>query len=211
MAQSKRNPVTAMARDARLEPLFPVPVFRHVLTGVETLNDELTGIILDRAARSAGERKSNQGGWQSAGDFFRWPGNAVATLARYCEQALDIATARLPLPAEYGYGFQVYGWAAVNRNGDYNITHVHPMSTWSGVYYVDAGDGPGALELAHPDAAALMSFFPGLLPSEEVVQPESGLLILFPGYLRHSVRRYEGQRPRICVAFNAQLQLRAGQ
>jgi hypothetical protein len=32
------------------------------------------------------------------------------------------------------------------------------------------------------------------------------MMILFPSYLLHSVRMYHGERPRICVPFNAHLQ-----
>ena len=82
------------------------------------------------------------------------------------------------------------------------------MATWSGVYYVDPGDitpdAPGGLlELVHPVAASVMTFFPSVLPSAQLVQPKAGMLILFPSYLQHNVRMYRGQRPRICVAFNA--------
>jgi hypothetical protein len=53
--------------------------------------------------------------------------------------------------------------------------------------------------------ASVMTFFPGLLPSARLVRPEPGMFILFPGYLQHSVRLYQGNRPRICVPFNAQV------
>ena len=52
-----------------------------------------------------------------------------------------------------------------------------------------------------------MTFFPGALPSARLVRPEAGLVILFPSYLQHSVRLYQGERPRICVPFNAHLRL----
>jgi hypothetical protein len=84
------------------------------------------------------------------------------------------------------------------------------MATWSGVYYVDVGDepadAPGAvLEFSHPITAAVMTFFPGVLPSARIVRPETGMIILFPSYLQHSVRVYQGERPRVCVPFNAHL------
>lgn len=211
MAESKHNPLAEMARKAGLEEWFPTPVFRYVLGNVTELNARLRELILAREREIPSETKSNQGGWQSGGDFFRWPDPAIDMLARYVSGALDLATAKLALPAEYEYRFAFYGWAAVNRAGDYNITHVHPMATWSGVYYVDAGDaddpGSGLLELSHPSTAAVMTFFPGLLPSERTVRPEDGLLVLFPSYVQHAVRRYTGRRPRICVPFNAHLQL----
>jgi Putative 2OG-Fe(II) oxygenase len=42
-------------------------------------------------------------------------------------------------------------------------------------------------------------------PSARVVRPENGMIILFPSYLQHSVRMYNGERPRVCVPFNARL------
>jgi hypothetical protein len=59
--------------------------------------------------------------------------------------------------------FELIAWAAINRKGHYNTSHVHPMATWSGMYYVDPGDkplnGPGAvLEFEHPIQAMVMKF-----------------------------------------------------
>lgn len=84
------------------------------------------------------------------------------------------------------------------------------MATWSGVYYVDPGDeAPDAsgavLEFAHPIVASV-TFFPGVLPSARVVRQEAGM-ILFPSYLQHSVRLYHGERPRVCVPFNAHMRI----
>ena len=59
------------------------------------------------------------------------------------------------------------------------------------------------LELEHPIQTMVMNFFPGLLPSSLVVRPEAGLIVLFPSSLVHNVRIYQGERPRICVPFNA--------
>jgi hypothetical protein len=33
------------------------------------------------------------------------------------------------------------------------------------------------------------------------------MIIVFPGYLQHSVRMYYGERPRVCVPFNAHLRI----
>jgi hypothetical protein len=32
-------------------------------------------------------------------------------------------------------------------------------------------------------------------------------MILFPSYLQHAVRMYHGERPRICVPFNAHVRV----
>lgn len=208
MPQKSQDPIAEMASSGQVEYMFATPVFRYVFEHVDPLNAELRDLILERERSTPSTTKSNQGGWQSPPDFFSWSGSAVATLEGYVIGALNVATARLPVPPHLGIEFELYGWAAVNRKGHYNTTHVHPMATWSGTYYVDAGDEAAAapnaaLEFLHPVTAAAMTFFPGVLASARIVRPESGMIILFPSYLQHSVRMYNGERPRICVPFNA--------
>ena len=121
------------------------------------------------------------------------------------------ATKQLAIDAkgrvEFGWKFAI--WANVNRRGQYNRVHFHPGSTWSGTYYVDAGDSPsatnplaGSLELLNPNQAPPMSFLSGLVPQVRIVQPQSGMMIVFPSFLPHAVHPYEGDRPRISIAFN---------
>lgn len=213
MSHQEPDPMLDMAQNGALQYLFPTPVFVHVIKGVAPLNAELRDIILEKERTTPSVSKSNLGGWQSAVDLFEWGAPAVAALRRYLAHAVEVATSRLPIPPDLKIPFDLYAWAAVNRRGHYNSSHVHPGATWSGVYYVDPGDeAPDAsgacLELAHPIVASVMNFFPGLLPHALTVRPESGMIILFPSYLVHSVRLYHGERPRICVPFNAHLRQR---
>jgi uncharacterized protein (TIGR02466 family) len=212
MTQPSLDPIADMAENGRVDYLFPTPVFWYVFKNVEALNAELRDLILEQERTATSMVKSNQGGWQSPTDFFRWGGEAVATLEHYARRAAETATARMPIPPNVRIEFHLSSWAAVNRQGHYNTPHVHPMAVWSGVYYVDPGDeapgAPGAvLEFAHPIVASVMTFFPGVLPSARLVRPEAGMMILFPSYLQHSVRMYHGERPRICVPFNAHMRI----
>jgi uncharacterized protein (TIGR02466 family) len=207
LKESGVDPLLEMAKGGQIENLFPTPLFWHVLKDVDALNAELRDLILAQERGSPSMVKSNQGGWQSPTEFFRWEGAAVATLARYARRAVEVATSRI-IPQNIKMEFHLSSWAAVNRKGHYNTTHVHPMATWSGVYYVDPGDEPAdelgaAIEFSHPISGSVMSFFPGVLPSARLVRPQAGMMILFPGYLQHSVRIYQGERPRVCVPFNA--------
>jgi uncharacterized protein (TIGR02466 family) len=209
------DPAADLARNGGTEHLFATPIFWHVFPQAEALNAELREMILAQERATASMVKSNQGGWQSPTDVFDWAGEAIATLRRLAASAVQVATARLPLPAGFRGEFHLSGWAAVNRAGHYNTVHVHPLATWSGVYYVDPGDdspdaGGGLLEFTHPVAASVMSFFPGALPSARLVRPQAGMIILFPSYLQHGVRLYRGERPRICVPFNAHLRTAGG-
>ena len=206
------DPLAEMAKHGGIEYLFPTPVFWYVFKNVAALNAELLELILAQERANPSIVKSNQGGWQSPTDFFSGSGSAVATLRQFAMRAVEIATARLGLAPKVRLEFHLSSWAAVNRHGHYNTPHVHPTATWSGVYYVDPGDetpgAPGAtLEFAHPIVASVMTFFPAMLPSARLVRPEAGMIILFPGYLQHSVRMYQGERPRVCVPFNAHMRI----
>ncbi len=210
MLQESQDIIADMVENGRIEHIFSTPVFSYVLKSVGALNGEIRDLVLERERTTPSMVKSNQGGWQSSPDFFEWGGPVVATLEHHLRSAVKIATARLLGAPNVRIDCHLYGWAAVNRHGHYNTPHVHPLATWSGVYYVDAGDEapdtPGAaLEFAHPVVASAMTFFPGALPSARLVRPETGMIILFPSYLQHNVRMYQGTRPRISVPFNAQL------
>jgi uncharacterized protein (TIGR02466 family) len=211
MTQPRVDPITDMAQNGQVENLFATPIFWYVLKEVGALNAELRDLILEQERAAPSMLKSNQGGWQSPTDFFHWEGQAVATLARYARRAVEVASSRV-VPQNVRIEIHLSSWAAVNRKGHYNTTHVHPMATWSGVYYVDPGDEPpdtpgAVIEFENPSVASVMTFFPGLLPSARIVRPEAGMMILFPSYLQHSVRMYQGERPRVCVPFNAHIRV----
>lgn len=42
------------------------------------------------------------------------------------------------------------------------------------------------------------------------VQPDEGMLVLFPSYLPHKAMAYEGDKDRIIISFNAQINARSG-
>lgn len=212
MEQNPSDALTDMARNGQFENIFETPVFSHLLQDAQKLNAELRQLILKREKIEQSVTRSNQGGWQSAPDFFRWKAPPVAALERHIGHAVNIATLHVTRQPKLNFQMELYGWATVNRSGHYNSVHVHPMATWSGVYYVDPGDEnmesqSGVLEFVHPVAASVMTFFPNVLPSARLVQPKEGMLIMFPSYLQHSVRLYRGEKPRISIPFNAHLRL----
>ena len=69
-------------------------------------------------------------------------------------------------------------------------------------------DKCGLFEAFNPNLSHLMAFFPGLLPGEHFIKPKTGLMNLFPSYLRHGVRTYYGDNPRICIAINASMKIK---
>lgn len=193
------------------DQLFATPLFRRVYPDAAALNADLARIILARAASQPGQRKSNAGGWQSSEDMHQWPGEAVKTLVGRAAELVNFATAGVmrQYQASAEIAWRLLMWANVNRAGDYNLPHLHPGSTWSGVYYVDPGEPPpadspgaGAIAFENPNLGAQMSFFGRVVPSYVEIQPVAGLMLLFPSYLIHFVQPYRGERQRISIAFN---------
>ena len=69
MSERTLNAVADMAKNARIENLFPTPLFSHVLKNVDDLNAELRDLILERERAMPSAGKSNVGGWQSEADL----------------------------------------------------------------------------------------------------------------------------------------------
>ena len=42
------------------------------------------------------------------------------------------------------------------------------------------------------------------------IQPEEGMLVIFPSYLPHKAMAYEGNKDRIIISFNVQINARSG-
>lgn len=196
-------------RDASYAHLFPVPFMSHRWTHNAELNNDLRLRILAHARQSRGEKKSNAGGWHSETGQLEFLQEAREPLIRQMFELVEEATRRVL--AEAGspivpitWTFQA--WANVSRGGDSHAAHTHPGATWSGVYYVDAGEaGSGEiaeLELADPCLGRSNAFLPFLLPSSVGVRPQAGLMVLFPSYLPHAVQVQKGSGTRISIAFN---------
>lgn len=117
----------------------------------------------------------NVGGWKSTEGFFSWIEPEVQELQRALIGLL---------------GAKPIGWAMINRAGSEHRRHQHRIALLAGVYYVTAGDPavPTIYELADK--------------SEIEIEPSPGRLVLCSGETWHRVPRYDGQKPRITIAFD---------
>jgi uncharacterized protein (TIGR02466 family) len=96
-------------------------------------------------------------------------------------------------------------WCVVMEQGGHQIPHIHPEAWLSGVYYpllpevVRSGQGAeGWLAFGEPDRN-----FPRSVESRIVtVQPQEGMLILFPSYFFHRTIPFQAEGTRISVAFD---------
>ncbi len=190
---------------------FPTPIFRHVWPRAETaaVNEGLKAAILARREQEGGTSLSNVGGWQSDPDFLDWPVPELESLRRWIDRGFGAIMGRELETTEFKSRYAVVGWANINEYGDYNRTHIHSNKHWSWLYYFDIGKsensgGPnGAIEFLDPRAPVGVFEFPGITATGTwTLLPESGLMLMFPSWLRHAVLPYYGESSRITVAFN---------
>ena len=85
--------------------------------------------------------------------------------------------------------------------------HIHTGAAFSGVYYVRADEGSGAITFEDPAFDHLMYQFKYKQDSLENVSeihivPKPGELVIFPGHLPHKVEQSHQEATRIAISFN---------
>ncbi len=199
--------------------LFPTPILKARPPNAEALNAALLEAIAGQ--RNAGRciDRSNIGGWHSMTDMTDWGGEAARGLAEFAVQQGSQHMVDIAAGGKRQFNWGVDMWANVNGPGDANQLHCHPGAYWSGVYYPDPGGAEveghgGELLLEDPRYPMAYSTVPDLvfrdpngepMQSQIAVLPEAGLLVMFPSWLRHSVRPHKGDRERVSVAINLSL------
>jgi uncharacterized protein (TIGR02466 family) len=182
--------------------IFATPIITETILQ-PGLNEALEKAILAQEALAI-EINSTRGGWQTEHNFARW-GEAAGTLAGHVFRLADAHTEMLDPEQEWA----IEGWANILKPGGYNLQHAHGGSFWSAVYYVrvDEGEG-GELTFIDPRRALLQAYSNRLkmktagIFGKADVKPRAGLLLMFPAWLDHAVRPWEGTGLRISVAMN---------
>jgi uncharacterized protein (TIGR02466 family) len=86
--------------------------------------------------------------------------------------------------------------------------HLHPLSTISGSYYVQAPDGSPGIKLEDPRLDRMMASPPRLADSPPdsgpwvILPAEAGRVVLFESWLRHEVPPNAVAAERISISFN---------
>ena len=199
--------------DRDLFALFATPVACLPIDNHAEINPGIERAILERKSAVHGLHNSNVGGWQSELDFTEWPEPEVVELVDSFRCGVLNMVRILSGIGKFESRLRLVAWANVNRGGDFNQVHTHPGSHWSGVYYVSPGEYddadiefPGQLQIHDPRERADMLIHPGTpfgYPFR--IEPRAGMLVIFPGWLAHSVNVFYSKTTRISVSFNAEI------
>jgi len=154
--------------------------------------------------------QSLRGGTQTEGDLFSRIEPEIVALRKAVVAAVERHVASLPPPLE-GHPLLLPrrgpirfsgSWSVRLAGGGRHVDHYHPMGWISSALYIslpeeaERGTGEaGWLKLGEADVLGLD------LPPIRTVEPRPGRLILFPSYMWHGTRPFEGGE-RLAVAFD---------
>lgn len=99
-------------------------------------------------------------------------------------------------------------WVSLLRPGASHSGHIHPHSALSGVVYVAAPPGAGALRLEDPRLPLMMAAPPRRSDAAEAdrtfvdLPAEAGTIYIWESWLRHEVAANRAKSERVSVSFN---------
>ena len=97
-------------------------------------------------------------------------------------------------------------WCTINKPTSIHPRHIHPLSACSGTYYVDAEPEMGNINIHDPyDNRAMGAMFEKESPfafDTYSINVKSRKIVMFPGWVSHSVQQNLSNKDRIGVSFN---------
>ena len=175
-------------------------------------NQSLSDHVLDHPSLVAQPASHATQLGRHSGELLLEPKGSVAQLEKMIMSAVNDYCSAVPvdfvhpwlLSRPKNFGLSAWG-VAMDRQG-FQLAHIHPSAWLSGVYYpkipkVINADDPGHagwIEFGRaPD-----DFHVTVEPVVKLIQPEEGLMLLFPSYFYHRTEPFESDEVRISIAFD---------
>ena len=209
---------------ADIVPFFATPFGFSRMPDADGLNRELRSLFLAREAEGGAQAnprpitQRNPTTFESHFNLFRDPAAPLQRLKEFCfSEMLRVICELNGYDQAMRSQLLIYNdaWFHVSRRGGFFGLHNHPNASWSGVYCVDPGRSDaerkesGALCFVNPVLQASMHLDAGnarfsgaFAGGVRSLRMEAGQLVLFPSWVLHDVKPFEGEGERITVAFN---------
>ena len=196
--------------------LFPTLLYTAPLTAASQLGlarrllRECLQLRADDAAGRRWSRDRYRGGYTSYGSASRMHERSptFAALARGLDRHVRAFARALELDLTGRPLSMTDCWVNVMPPGIAHTSHLHPLSTVSGTYYVRTPRGCAGLKLEDPRLERMMAAPPrrtraaGQAAHWVVVPARAGQLVLFESWLRHEVPAGTGAGERVSISFN---------
>ena len=186
--------------------LFPSCLWLNKVSDSCEINEGLMRGVEEMRVAGEGNTRSSGKGWMSPTNLLEY--DAFLPLSEYIIAAAEQALGLLRYKFDHFYISEC--WANMNGTGEIHPRHSHPNCFLSGVYYVQTPKGCGDIVFYDPRAqAAVLSpqFEEFTLQNSDrhYLQPDEGMLIMFPSWLEHSVAENKSGADRLSISFNIML------
>ena len=183
---------------------FPCPI-HTIFVDIPNI-DELVQYVYQESKENVGVKRSNAGGWQSDDTY-----HGDNPITRIIHPQMESFFADKSLFKESLTVKMNSLWINLNKPGDYNHSHNHPGCDLSGILWLKVPPKSGNIVFESPHSFTQYKLLNNY--SEEFInkinmhdwfyiEPQVGLMILFPSHLNHSVSQNKSDQDRISVAFN---------
>ena len=197
------------------ELFFPTVIHRGSLPIADKINPLLIKHCykLKKEWEESGEPKLNRSvkhGWQSKPTIHDLP--ELEDFTKCLKDAVAFVFQKLKVP-EKQYIFMIDTcWYNICPKGGFNDLHVHPGAFLSGVYYLKKPEKSGNINFHDPRKGSVASREPEHLfrGSLEGMNAKAGDILIFPGWLEHSVEPNLDEEDRISISFNASFGYKPG-
>ena len=181
-----------------IENIFPTKIYTTVIDNLEEVQHEI-GAIIDqvpfmRSTKNLGyanQMAAMPGDAVMAFNLFKTASTIDQHLQEYCK-ALNF---------EYTQ-YSVYSWFTKNGHRDQLQLHHHNGVDITGTYYFQADGDCGDFYFESPVGPAPHSLCFSSQHTRHRISPQTGKLILFPGWIYHGVLPNDTQQDRIGLSFN---------
>lgn len=195
--------------------MWPVMFYQTKWDAIDQHRDELIKVCKQRKTTSNVATTIKYNLYESDFDFLKIDNPSVKALADWCNSSVFQAASN----ANQGrwtegerLGINIHeSWCHVTDNGGYHDMHQHPMSSWSGIFYLEPGavdkqTRNGVNRFYRPwDSQYTDSGTRYISQSNSIdLAGDAGTLIIFPSWVPHSAMPYHGDVSRIVIAFNCQ-------
>tara|TARA_Y100001970_G_scaffold286120_1_gene407502 strand:+ start:16976 stop:17563 length:588 start_codon:yes stop_codon:yes gene_type:complete len=189
---------------------FSTPIWTSKVDNFVVINEELESYILNLQKKDPqGITKSNFNGWHSKD--FDLKNNIPLSFTKAISKNINQAINDMSWNLENQIVKIMSMWAIINHKEAFNQRHHHGNSDLSAAYYVSAPDNCGDIVFYDPRPAPVYKH--PLTKSANIlnattnsIKPQSGMLVLFPSYLDHSVNPNKSNKKRIVISFNVSLE-----
>ena len=182
--------------ETKAEILFPNLLWK---SEIKTDVDSFARQILSAKDNDKGVDISNAGGWQSK------PQDISKTNIQFLidlDKSVKNICTQAGLPALRLYNL----WFNVNPPFSYNTIHNHHGAVLSGAYYIQVPEDSGNIEFYRDDQSEYyipqLESYNSFTSQKKVLTPVEQQLLVFPGWLRHSVSQNKSSKERISLSFN---------